>query len=118
MCIRDSGCIPLGQFGRICYHIRNWHRSLSDCCRYACLYHRRLHRGAVAYEMGGRTYPRSLFSRHRSWLFGMAFATVLSAAFLSVAASDIVGGASSGLPPAASVSISQSAESGGPVDYY
>jgi hypothetical protein len=48
-----------------------------------------------------------------------AFATVLSAAFLSAAASGIVGGASSGLPPAASVSTSQSARSGGgPVDYY
>ncbi len=47
-----------------------------------------------------------------------AFATVLSAAFLTAAASNIVGGASSGLPPAASVSISQSAGSGGPVDYY
>jgi hypothetical protein len=31
----------------------------------------RLYRGAAAYEMGRRTYPRSLFSRHRSWLFGM-----------------------------------------------
>ena len=40
------------------------------------------------------------------------------AAFLSAAASDIVGGASSGLAPAASVSTSQSAGSGGPVDYY
>jgi hypothetical protein len=47
-----------------------------------------------------------------------AFATVLSAAFLTAAASNIVGGASSGLAPAASVSTSQSAGSGGPVDYY
>ena len=47
-----------------------------------------------------------------------AFATVLSAAFLTAAASNIVGGASSGLAPAASVSTSQSARSGGPVDYY
>jgi hypothetical protein len=47
-----------------------------------------------------------------------AFATVLSAAFLTAAASNIVVGASSGLAPATSVSTSQSTRSGGPVDYY
>src|ERR1700690_3901081 len=41
------------------------------------------------------------------------FATVLSAAFLAAAASNIAGGASS-----AGVSAPQSADSGGPVDYY
>ena len=45
------------------------------------------------------------------------FATVLSAAFLAAAASNMAGGASSGFAPAASVSATQSAASG-PVDYY
>jgi hypothetical protein len=47
-----------------------------------------------------------------------ALATVLGAAVLSAAASSIAGGASSGLASAAGVSATQSAESGGPVDYY
>jgi hypothetical protein len=45
-------------------------------------------------------------------------ATVLGAAFLTAAASNIAGGASSGLAPAASVSATQSAGFGAPVDYY
>jgi len=45
------------------------------------------------------------------------FATVVGAAFLTAAASNMAGGASSGLAPAASVSATQSAASG-PVDYY
>src|SRR5450830_183843 len=44
-------------------------------------------------------------------------ATVVGAAFLAAAASNMAGGASSGLAPAASVSATQSAASG-PVDYY
>jgi hypothetical protein len=47
-----------------------------------------------------------------------ALATVLGAAVLTAAASSIAGGASSGLASAAGVSATQSAESGGPVDYY
>jgi len=45
------------------------------------------------------------------------FATVVGAAFLTAAASNMAGGASSGLAPAASVTATQSAASG-PVDYY
>ena len=44
-------------------------------------------------------------------------ATVVGAAFLAAAASNMAGGASSGLAPAASVTATQSAASG-PVDYY
>ena len=47
-----------------------------------------------------------------------AFATVLSAAFLTAAASDMVGGASSGLAPAANASTRQLVGFGGPADYY
>src|ERR1022692_497247 len=47
-----------------------------------------------------------------------ALATVLGAAVLTAAASSFAGGASSGLASAAGVSATQSAESGGPVDYY
>ena len=65
------GCIPVGQFRRVGQHIPNWHRRLSDLRCYARLCHWRLHRGASAYEMGRRTYARSLLSRYRSWLFGM-----------------------------------------------
>jgi hypothetical protein len=45
-------------------------------------------------------------------------ATVLGAAVLTAAAGSFAGGASSGLASAAGVSASQSAGSGGPVDYY
>ena len=45
-------------------------------------------------------------------------ATVLGAAVLTAAAGSFAGGASSGLASAAGVSTSQSAGSGGPVDYY
>jgi hypothetical protein len=47
-----------------------------------------------------------------------ALATVLGAAVLTAAAGSFAGGASSGLTSAAGVSASQSAGSGGPVDYY
>jgi hypothetical protein len=47
-----------------------------------------------------------------------ALATVLGAAVLTAAAGNFAGGASSGLPSAAGVSATQSAESGGPVNYY
>jgi hypothetical protein len=47
-----------------------------------------------------------------------ALATVLGAAVLTAAAGSFAGGASSGLASAAGVSTSQSAGSGGPVDYY
>jgi hypothetical protein len=45
-------------------------------------------------------------------------ATVVSAAFLAAAASNIAGGASSALASAAGVSATQSAGFGGQVDYY
>jgi hypothetical protein len=47
-----------------------------------------------------------------------ALATVLGAAVLTAAAGSFAGGASSGLPSVAGVSATQSAESGGPVNYY
>jgi len=47
-----------------------------------------------------------------------SFATVVSAAFLAAAASNIAGGASSGFAAAAGLSATQSAGSDGPVDYY
>jgi hypothetical protein len=47
-----------------------------------------------------------------------ALATVLGAAVLTAAAGSFAGGASSGLASAAGMSATQSAKSGGPVDYY
>ena len=63
------GRIPVGQFGCIGEYIPNRHRCLSDCRRYARLYHWRVHCGEFAYKMGWRPHARSLLSRHRSWLF-------------------------------------------------
>jgi hypothetical protein len=44
--------------------------------------------------MGRCTHPRSLFSGHSAWLSRLAFATVLGAAVLASAATNIIGGAS------------------------
>src|SRR5450759_3763300 len=112
------GRIPVGQFRHIGKHIPNYHRPLSDRGRAARL----CHGGYVAGRLRTRwvgVHTHEVFFRDTAHGFlAWAFATVLSAAFLTAAASNIVGGASSGLAPAASVSTSQSAGSGGPVDYY
>jgi hypothetical protein len=99
------GRIPVEQFRRIGQHIPNRHRYLSDCRRHA-----RLVGGFIAGRLRTKwvgVHEHEVFFRDTAHGFlAWGLATVLSAAFLASAASNIAGVASSA--PA----------SGGPVDYY
>ena len=110
------GRIPVGQFRHIGKHIPNYHRPLSDRGRAARL----CHGGYVAGRLRTRwvgVHTHEVFFRDTAHGFlAWAFATVIGAGFLAAAASNIAGGASPGLAPAANVSVT--AGSGSPLDYY